>query len=328
MKKEILIKRFKENPILEPKDVSWVNKYSKKHRAVFNCGVIFDEKVKVYKMLFRGGAGPFSDIGLATSKDGIKWEVRPEPVLKHTDHNFWHGYCHRGIEDPRIVRWIDNHYYIFATACSEPHPQTGVKGRVGIWRTLDFFKYQLVGIPFEWEDKDASIIPEPINNWSYLIHRRNSDMWISRSRDLTLKNGWQNHQILLKSSKLYLSPISGVPATKIGIAGPPIKTPKGWLIIIHVVHKEKNKYNRAYSLGFMILDLKNPTKVSYIHPAPILWPEKPYEMEGCVPVVCFSCATIDTGGDEILIYWGGADTVICGGSLSKKDLPMCFNIKC
>ncbi len=324
MEKEILIRRFKENPILEPKDVSWINKYPKKERAAFNCGVIFDKKTRVYRMLFRGGAGPFSDLGLATSKDGIKWKVYPEPVLKHTDHNFWHGYCRRGIEDPRIVKWIDGYYYIFATACSRDHSETETVSHVGVWRTKNFLKYQLVGIPLKWSDKDASILPVPINNWAYLIYRQDPDVWISRSQDLTLKGDWQDHQILLKSSELYRSPISGVPANKIGIAGPPIRTPKGWLVIIHVVHKERNEYNRAYSLGFIVLDAKFPTKISYIHPAPILWPEKPYETKGCVPVVCFSCATIDAGGNDILIYWGGADTVICGGTLSKKELPMCY----
>lgn len=322
MREQILIKRFKENPLLEPKDVPWVNKYPEKERAVLNCGVIFDKASKEYKMLFRGGAGPFSDLGLATSKDGKKWQVYPEPVLRHTDNNYWDSNCQLGIEDPRIVRWIDSAYYVFTTICSGSSIKERL-ARVGIWKTLDFFKYELVSIPFDWKDKDASIIPEAINGWVYLIHRRDPDMWISRTQDLTLKSGWQDHQILISASDAYSSPLSRVPSWKIGLAGPPIKTPKGWLVIIHVVHKEKNKYNRAYSLGFVILDLKNPTKISYLHPAPILWPGKPYETKGTVPVVCFSCANIERNKD-ILIYWGGADTVICGGTLSKKNLPMCY----
>ena len=41
-------------------------------------------------------------------------------------------------------------------------------------------------------------------------------------------------------------------------------------------------------------------------------------------MVVFACANVDTGGDEIYLYWGGADTVICGGIIRKSDLPMCY----
>lgn len=286
---------------------------------VFNCGVIRDES-GLYKMLFRAAYTPgqaHSDLGLAFSIEGTKWYViGNEPVLRcgFNDH------CTRGIEDPRIVGWIDGWYYIFATACSP------AGGRVGIWRTRNFFEFEWIGIPFEWEDKNASILPKPIDGYAYLIHREAPHMWISRTKDMTLRGGWGDHQILVRTEELYPSFGTGNLPTKIGIAGPPIKTPKGWLTIIHILHsgKEENMFGRVYSLGFIVLDLEDPTKVNYIHPKPILWPEKHHELCGRVPVVVFSCATVDTGGDAIYIYWGGADTVICGGRLMKEDLPMCY----
>ena len=326
MKKEILIERFPENPILTPADVDWVREnYPKKEWGVFNCGAIFDEKENFYKMLFRGGVGPFADIGFAESEDGVNWQaLKEKPVLKHSDNKFWNGYCRRGIEDPRIVKWIDDYYYVSATACSEPDPVTRVTGRVGIWRTRNFLDFEWVAIPFEWEDKNASIFPEPINGWAYLLHRRFPHIWISRTKDLTLKTGWQDSQILVEKDKFYRSSNTGNLPHKIGIAGSPIRTPKGWLVVTHVVHgKGENRFNRAYSLGFMVLSLDNLTKVD-IHPDPILWPEMDYEIDGKVPMVCFSNATVDLGKDAFRIYYGGADTVICGGRLYKKDLPMCY----
>jgi len=327
MKKKILIERFFENPLLTPADVGWVRKnYPKKDWGVLNCGVIFDKKDNHYKMLFRGGAGPFADVGFAKSEDGIDWEVLKEkPVLKHSDNNFWNGYCRRGIEDPRIVKWIDGWKYIFATACSEPDPVTRVTGRVGIWRTRDFFDFEHLPIPFEWEDKNASIFSEPIDGWAYLIHRRFPNIWISRTKDMTLKSGWQDSQILVEKDQFYRSPNTGNLPHKIGLAGPPIKTPKGWLAVVHVVHSQgENIFNRVYSLSFMVLNSDNLTKVEHIHPDPILWPTEEYEMNGVVPVVCFSSAIVDTGGDAFYIYYAGADTVICGGRLYKEDLPMCY----
>ena len=200
-----------------------------------------------------------------------------------------------------------------------------------IWKTKNFLEYEWVGIPFGQEDKDAAIFPEPINEWAYLIHRKPPHMWISRTKDMTLRSGWQDSQILIKKDRFYQHPEHNVLPDKIGIAGPPIKTPKGWLVITHIVHrwdKKTTRYsyliNRSYSLGFIVLDLEKPTKVLYIHPKSILWPEQRHEIVGTTPNVVFSCATVDTGGDSLYVYWGGADTVICGGRLKKNSLPMCY----
>lgn len=318
LKKRILIERFNNNPLIQPDPSNaWMSK------NVFNCGVVIDDD-GLYKMLFRGARTEdqsVSDIGLAISSEGTEWYVLDKPVLKHK----FYDYCTRGIEDPRIVRWIDDWYYIFATASSS------VGGRIGIWRTKNLLEFEWVGIPFNQEDKDASIFPEPINDWVYLIHRKLPHMWISRTDDMSLKSRWRDSQILIDKDLFYEHPEHDVLPNKIGLAGPPIKTPKGWLLITHIVHRwdpRITKYSflihRSYSLGFAVLDLEDPTKVLYIHPESILWPDERYEIVGTVPNVVFSCATVDTGGDSLYIYWGGADTVICGGRLPKEDLPMCY----
>ena len=311
IKREILIKRSKENPLLSPNSaIHWMS------NNVFNCGVVIGDD-GVWRMLIRCSwteSTVGSDLGLALSVDGIKWNPLTNPVLRCG----FNEHCIVGIEDPRIVKWIDGFYYIFATACNV----NGV--RIGIWKTKNFLDYEWVGIPFDHEDKDAAIFSEPINGWVYLLHRKTSDIWISRTRDMSLAEGWQDSQILSCKDDWYKSPAGNVPA-KIGIAGPPIKTPKGWLVITHTVHKE-NRFNRVYSLGFMVLNLENPTKIEYIHPKPILWPEKDYEVVGSVPVVCFSNAIVDSGNDAFYIYYGGADTVVCCGKLYKKDLDMCYEL--
>lgn len=315
MSEKITIKRFHNNPLLEPDNISW------RRKNIFNCGVIIDDD-GLYKMLFRGASTKNqskSSCGLALSTGGLDWSILDKPVLQ----SGFNEYCDRGIEDPRIIKWIDGYKYIFATACSS------AGGRVGIWKTKNFFEYEWVGIPFNQEDKNASILSEPLGGWVYLLHRRFPHIWISRTRDLTLKDGWQDSQILSKTDNWYT--IDNKPICKIGIAGPPLKTPKGWLVITHIVYlwdQKKSEFsyliNRMYSLGFMVLDLEDPTKINYIHPKPILLPETREEIGGIIPNVVFSCATVDTGGEFIYIYWGGADTVICGGSLSKNELPMCY----
>ena len=313
--KKVLIKRFKENPLLQPdSDKKWMSK------NVFNPGVIIDDD-GLYKMLFRAAwteNQSMSNYGLALSADGKKWYALKEPVLRCGLND----QCSWGVEDPRIVKWIDGWKYIFATAYSPTDT------KIGVWRTRNFLEFEWVGIPFNWKDKDASIFPEPIGKWAYLLHRKAPHIWISRTRYLDLRGCWRDTRILVEKDKFYRSPNTGNSPIKIGIAGPPLKTPKGWLVIVHVVHKlhkqRENIFNRVYSLGFMILNLKNPLEIEYIHPSPILWPEKIEETAGAVPMVCFSNAIVDPGGDSLYIYWGGADTVICGGRLRKSDLPMCY----
>lgn len=310
--KALKIERFEENPLLVPNpNIHWMS------LNVFNCGVIIGDD-NIYRMLIRGAWLPGqmgSDLGLALSSDGIDWNPLVNPVLKSGANK----HCLAGIEDPRIVKWIDGFYYILATVC------TVDSGRVGIWKTKNFLDYEWVGIPFVQEDKDASIFPELIGGWAYLLHRKSPNIYLSRTRDITLKSGWQDSEILSHRHDWYKSPMTGNDPHKIGIAGPPIKTPKGWLVITHVVHSQgENRFDRAYSLSFMVLDLHNPAKMIYIHPDPILWPEKDYEVVGTVANVCFSNAVVDPGGDELFIYYGGADTVICGGRLYKEDLPMCY----
>lgn len=318
LKNRILVRRFKKNPLVRPdSETSWMNV------AVLNCGVV--KKNGKYKMIFRAVNRKDhlgSSLGLAESKDGQRWILRAKPVLK-TGFN---KHCQWGIEDPRIVKWIDGRYYLFTTVLDR-YGDNSLKIRIGIWRTEDFLNYEWIGIPFDWEDKDAAIFPETIDGWVYLLHRKKIHIWISRTKDLTLRGGWQDSRILARTDEFYPSPNTGSLPKNIGIAGPPIKTKKGWLVITHSNYKGENKapkLDRLYTLGFMVLDLKDPAKVNYVHPEPILLPAETYEKDGCVPNVVYSCATVDAKKDAVYIYWGGADTVICGGKLLKKDLPMCY----
>jgi len=81
LKKEkgIKIERFKENPLLVPNHgIKWMS------QNVFNCGVIIGDD-GIYRMLLRGAWANMqvgSDLGLALSTDGIKWNPLVDPVLR------------------------------------------------------------------------------------------------------------------------------------------------------------------------------------------------------------------------------------------------------
>lgn len=68
----------------------------------------------------------------------------------------------------------------------------------------------------------------------------------------------------------------------------------------------------------MLLDKKDPTKILSRQSEPILEPELDWEVNGYIPNVVFSCGHVRLG-DDLLVYYGGADTVI---GVAKLDLKM------
>lgn len=317
----IAIERFSDNPLIVPDPrSSWMS------AATFNCGVIKDgDGPFPYRMLFRAASRQdhlCSSFGVAFSNDGKKWFIHDEPVLL----SGFNQHCIQGIDDPRIVLW-NGWYYIFTTVLGEDSTDSPVV-RVGIFRTRDFFCYEWVGIPFDQIDKNAAVFPEPIGGNALLLHRRFPDLWISKTKDMSLRSGWNSSQVLVRANELYPSLETGAMPRKIGMAAPPIKTPMGWLVLVFVTHREgalSEKFDGTYSLGFVVLDLYDPTRVKYVHYEPILWPTKDYETVGCVPNVVFCCAAVDTGGEDIFVFWGAADTSVAGGSLRKESLQgICY----
>ena len=101
---------------------------------------------------------------------------------------------------------------------------------------------------------------------------------------------------------------------KIGITGPPIETPYGWLLIYHGVSRTK-----TYRLGAVLLDKNNPTIVLSRTVHPIFEPVETYEKVGQVPNVVFSCGVM-LRKDTLFIYYGGADSVLAVATLSLKSL--------
>ena len=68
----------------------------------------------------------------------------------------------------------------------------------------------------------------------------------------------------------------------------------------------------------MILDLKDPTKVLYRAPQPILEPDMPYENDGKPGVVYATGAVII--GDNLMVYYGGGDKHVCIAQTPLKQL--------
>jgi len=67
------------------------------------------------------------------------------------------------------------------------------------------------------------------------------------------------------------------------------------------------------------LDYDNPRRVLARQSVPVIEPELDWEINGYVPNVVFSCATLDHEDRYIVIY-AGADTVIGAAYIKKSDV--------
>ncbi len=113
---------------------------------------------------------------------------------------------------------------------------------------------------------------------------------------------------------------------KIGSGTQPIKTRYGWLMIYHGVDRQL-----VYRLGVILVDLNNPELLIYRSPNSILQPEEDYEIGSgsgsWVPNVVFTCGAVAASNkeileddDEILVYYGAADTHIGVATATLADL--------
>ena len=113
---------------------------------------------------------------------------------------------------------------------------------------------------------------------------------------------------------------------KIGAGAPPIKTKDGWLIIYHGTTPLCN--GLIYRIGVAILDIEEPWIVRHRAKAYILSPETDYERIGDTPNVCFVNSAIpDFKKDCLMIYYGGADQVLCLATCKISELIEFFKTK-
>jgi predicted GH43/DUF377 family glycosyl hydrolase len=88
-----------------------------------------------------------------------------------------------------------------------------------------------------------------------------------------------------------------------GNCGSPIETPAGWIVLTHGVGPM-----REYSIGALLLDLDDPTRVLGCLDEPLLVPAED-ERDGYVPNVVYSCGALPVG-DELLLPYGASDATV------------------
>jgi predicted GH43/DUF377 family glycosyl hydrolase len=102
---------------------------------------------------------------------------------------------------------------------------------------------------------------------------------------------------------------------RIGGGAAPFRVPEGWLELYHGVDDADR-----YCLGAVLLDGTHPERVLARSPQPFLEPEAPFEREGLLGNVVFTCGAVPLDDGRMRVYYGAADSVTGAADLDVKAL--------
>jgi len=191
-----------------------------------------------------------------------------------------------GIEDARFVRFDNNDgrttFYATYTAYS------GRAIRSELLETADFRSFRMTPLAgTAARNKGMALFPRKIDGRFAMIGRQdNENLYLIYSDDLYTWNGGRS----------ILQPEYPWEFVQIGSCGSPVELDDCWLLLTHGVGPV-----RKYSIGAVLLDKNDPSKVLARSREPLVHPE-PSEREGYVPNVVYTCGAMRHGGQIILPY--------------------------
>jgi predicted GH43/DUF377 family glycosyl hydrolase len=198
-----------------------------------------------------------------------------------------------GMEDARFVRFVEDDGEVTYCATYTAFDGTGVTQQ--LLHTTDFTSFvssPLVGPAAT--NKGLALFPRRVGGRFAALSRHDRETnAVALSDSLGCWDGAVTCQ----------SPDRGWEVVQLGNCGSPIETAAGWLVLTHGVGPM-----RTYSIGALLLDLDDPTRVLATLAEPLLTPAAD-EQDGYVPNVVYSCGGL-LHGDTLVIPYGIADSSI------------------
>jgi predicted GH43/DUF377 family glycosyl hydrolase len=210
-----------------------------------------------------------------------------------------------GIEDARFVEFEDGGkrtFYATYTAYS------GRTIRSELIETADFLSFRMSPLTGSAaNNKGMALFPRRIGGKYAMIARQdNENLYLIYSDDLYR---WDGGLAILK-------PQFPWEFVQIGNCGSPIELDEGWLLLTHGVGPV-----RKYSIGAILLDKSNPSKVLARAREPLVRPE-PSEREGYVPNVVYTCGAM-RHNDQIILPYAVSDTF---SNFATIKIPALMNV--
>ncbi len=301
--------RHGHNPILTRADIPSVGHLTVDVSAVFNPGAV-RWGGRVVLLLRVQTRGRETVLMVATSEDGVRFDVQPEVVtirgLDEVGERIYHVY------DPRLTAIGDDVFMVFAA-------DTDAGCRLGIARTRDFDAFELVSFDRSGDVRNGVLFPEKFAGRFARLERPNraelpggvttgSQIVLATSDDLVT---WRVERPVMAGRWHYWDEF-------IGSGPPPIRTAHGWLHVYHGVATHLAGAN-IYQAGAVLLDGDDPARVIARTRNNILEPRELYEHVGQVPNVVFPSGMVVDEADasgvaaddaRVSLYYGAADTVV------------------
>ncbi len=296
-----------KNPILRPVSKTF---YSK---AIFNPTVIKENKI-IYMLFRASNCSPKSDkwwseIGLASSKDGIHFNIHPQPILSPE-----YDYEKYGCQDPRIIKFGKTYYLTYSGISGKYN-----ESQICLATSKDLIHWKKHGKilsekKFKWNSgnkKAAVIVPKKINNKYVMYFLGEQKPWWT-----TIGTAYSDDLIKWYEAddNPIISPRKGCFDSQGVEPGPtPIITKEGILLFYNGWNKRK-----IHKTGVVLLSKKDPTKILKRTRNPIIEPTLDWEKDDKIRKkdVIFSEGAVIIN-NRYHIYYGAINTYI-GLAISKK----------
>ena len=209
----------------------------------------------------------------------------------------------KGMEDARFVRFVyeDGKATYFASYTAYNGTDIGQQ----LLETRDFLSFTsspMVGAAAA--NKGLALFPRRINGRFVALSRSDRESnTIAYTMNPYRWEEWLACQTPTKSWEV----------VQLGNCGSPIETEAGWLVLTHGVGPM-----RTYSIGAILLELDDPTQVIGQLREPLLSPA-PYEQNGYVPNVVYSCGALLHAG-TLAVPYGIGDSAIGVATVPLNEL--------
>ena len=195
-----------------------------------------------------------------------------------------------GIEDARFVEFNDGGrktFYATYTAYS------GRAIRSELIETSDFQSFRMTPLGGSAaRNKGMALFPRKIDGRYAMIGRQdNENLYLIYSDDLYTWDGGRS----------IIQPEYPWEFVQIGNCGSPVELDDCWLLLTHGVGPV-----RKYSIGAVLLDKKDPSKILARSREPLVHPEST-EREGYVPNVVYTCGAM-RHNDQVILPYAVSDT--------------------
>jgi predicted GH43/DUF377 family glycosyl hydrolase len=207
-----------------------------------------------------------------------------------------------GIEDARFVAFEEKGrrtFYATYTAYS------GRAIRSELIETSDFVSFRMTPLKGSAaNNKGMALFPRKIaGHYAMMGRQDNENLYLLYSDDL---HTWDSGQPILR-------PEFPWEFVQIGNCGSPIELDEGWLLLTHGVGPV-----RRYSIGAVLLDKADPSKVLARSREPLVRPDAS-EREGYVPNVVYTCGAL-RHHDLIILPYAVSDTFSNFATIRIADL--------